>query len=85
MNVKRHLIASLAIAVVSLPFNQSVPFLTVELFDFKVTVFFLCFVSGVLIDIDHIIDYRLNERHRYENLESRFRRRKNVCPSVSWC
>ncbi len=73
MNIRWHLIASLAILAASLPFNQSAPFLTVELSDFKVTVFFLCLALDVLVDIDHLIDYRVNRWHMSESLESRFR------------
>lgn len=75
MNAKRHMIASLPIAMVSLPFNQSVPFLTVELFGFQVTVFLLCLVLGVFVDIDHIIDYRLNKQRMRKNLGPASRRK----------
>ena len=71
---QRHLLASLVIATVSLFFNQKVPFFTVELFGYNFTVFILCIVFGVLIDVDHIVDYRLNRWHMSESLESRFKK-----------
>jgi hypothetical protein len=71
---QRHLLASLVIAALSLLFNQKVPFLTVELFGYDFTVFLLCVVFGVLIDVDHVVDYRLNRWHMSESLESRFKK-----------
>ena len=73
MYTKWHLLASLAIATASLPFTQNVPFLTVQLFGYSVTVFVLCIASGVLIDVDHIVDFWLNKGRHSETLESRFR------------
>jgi len=71
---QRHLLASLAVASVSLFFNQQVPFFSVELFGYNFTVFLLCFVFGVLIDVDHILDFRLNNWRMSESLETRFRK-----------
>lgn len=74
MDSNRHLLATLALATISLFFNQRVPFLAVELFGHDFTVFFLCIVFGVFVDVDHIVDYRLNRWHLSDSLESRFRR-----------
>lgn len=68
------MLASSVIAAFSLFFNQQTPFLTVELFGYNFTVFILCIVFGVLIDVDHIVDYRLNRWHMSESLESRFKK-----------
>ena len=65
--------ASLIIATISLLFDQKTPFLSVELFGHNFTVFVLCLSVGVLLDIDHIIDFRVNRHKHFENLESQFR------------
>jgi hypothetical protein len=74
------LLASLAIGSLSLFFNQQTPFFTVELFGYNITVFTLCLVSGVLIDIDHLVDYRLNRWHRHESLETQFNKGRMYVP-----
>jgi len=66
----------LAIATVSLAFSQKTSFITVELFDHDFTIFVLCVFFGVLIDIDHILDYRLNRHYYHEGLESRYEKGK---------
>jgi len=71
---QRHLIASLAVATVSLFFNQKTPFLIVELLGYNLAVFLLCILFGVFIDVDHILDYRLNKWQMSESLESRFKK-----------
>ncbi len=68
-----HFLASLAIGLISLLFNQNVPFFTVQLFGLTVTVFVLCMLVGVLIDFDHVIDFRLNKGNLSESLESKYR------------
>ena len=73
MHAKWHLFVSLTVAVCSLPFNQATPFLSVKLFGHEIAVLFLCLVTGVVVDIDHIIDFRINRRLIHESLESRFR------------
>jgi hypothetical protein len=73
MRVKWHFVASLAIAIVSLFFNQNVPFLVVEFFGYTITVFILCIVAGVLVDIDHVVDIRLNKEHFFESNEAKYR------------
>jgi len=73
MRVKWHFVASLAIAIVSLFFNQSVPFLVVELFGYTITVFILCFAVGVFVDVDHIVDIRLNRGYFFESVEGAYR------------
>jgi hypothetical protein len=60
MQAKWHLIASLAIASASLLFNQDARFLAVELLGFKITVFVLCIAAGFFLDVDHLVDFRLN-------------------------
>ena len=42
------------------------------LFNYDFTVFVLCIVFGVLLDIDHILDYRLNEGNPFRSLKSQF-------------
>ena len=73
MHVKWHFVASLAIAIVSLFFSQNAPFLVVEVFGCTITVFVLCIVAGVLVDIDHIVDIRLNRGHFFESTEAQYR------------
>jgi hypothetical protein len=58
--------------MVSLFFNQTVPFFGVELFSHDISVSALCLVVGVFVDTDHVIDYRLSKGH-VGSLESRFR------------
>jgi hypothetical protein len=57
--------------MLSLLFNQNTPFLDIELFGYDITIFVLCVVVGVFIDIDHIID--IFKRCAFGSLESRFR------------
>jgi hypothetical protein len=67
-----HFLASLPIGLISLMFNQNVPFFTVQLFSLNVTVFVLCILLGVLIDVDHVIDIHLYAKFS-ESDESRYR------------
>ena len=71
---QKHLLASLAVAAASLLFNQEIPFLTFRLLGQDVSVAVFCIVSGVFIDVDHIIDFRLNRSHMHETLETRYRK-----------
>lgn len=71
---QRHLLVSLIIATISLLFDQKTSFLSVELFGYNLTVFVLSIISGVFLDIDHLIDYHLNRDNPFENLESQFRK-----------
>jgi hypothetical protein len=71
-----HFLASLPIGLISLLFNQTVPFFTVQLFGLNMTVFVLSILAGVLIDIDHVIDFHLYKKSFSENNESRY---KNGC------
>jgi hypothetical protein len=68
------LFASLIVAAISLLFDQKTPFFSVELFGRNFTVFVLCLGVGVLLDADHIIDFRLNRHNHFENLESQFKK-----------
>jgi hypothetical protein len=70
---QRHLLVTLIIATASLLFAQKTPFLTVRLFGYDFAVFVLCMTFGVLLDVDHIIDFALNRGRSFENLESRFK------------
>jgi len=74
MYPQKHLLASLAVAAVSLFFDQKIPFLTVQLSGFNVSAAFLCIVVGVFIDIDHIVDFWFNRRSMHESIETRFRK-----------
>jgi hypothetical protein len=76
----KHLIAALAVGATSLFFNQRTPILTIEIFDYDITIFCLCLVSGVLIDLDHLVDYQLNRRNRYESLEMQFEKGRMYVP-----
>jgi hypothetical protein len=62
------------VATVSLLFNQSVPFVRIELFGVELSVFVLCIAVGVLLDFDHLIDFRMNRDQRWMSLEQRFRK-----------
>jgi hypothetical protein len=68
-----HFLASLLIGLISFIFNQNVPFFTVQLFGANVTVFALCIIVGVIIDVDHIIDIHLYREKFSESNESRYR------------
>ena len=63
----------LAVASASLFFNQSFPFIRIELFGVELTVFIICLAVSVLLDFDHLIDFRLNRNYRGMNLEQMFR------------
>ena len=73
MNPKRHFLMELAVASASLFFNQSFPFIRIELFGVELTVFIICLAVSVLLDFDHLIDFRLNRNYRGMNLEQMFR------------
>ena len=77
---QKHLFASLIVASASLFFSQKVPFLTVELFGHNITVFILCLFSGVLIDVDHIVDIRLNRGQMPAPLETQFKKGRMFVP-----
>ncbi len=71
MRLKWHFAVSLLIAMFSLIFNQSTPFLKIELFGYDITVSALCIVVGALIDVDHLID--IFQGYAFGSIESRFR------------
>jgi len=73
MHTKWHFVASLAIATVSLLSNQSAPFLVFEFLGHQITVFVLCIVVGVLVDIDHIVDLRLNKERFFEDTKAKYK------------
>jgi hypothetical protein len=73
VHTKRHFIVSLIIAIFSLFFDQRTPFLEIRLLGYEITVFILCIVVGVLVDVDHIIDYWIIRGHMSKSLEQRFR------------
>jgi len=77
---QKHLAASFLVAAASLFFDQKTPILTVNLFGFNLTVFILSILIGVLPDIDHIIDFRLNRNARCETLESQFENGRMYVP-----
>lgn len=80
MYPQKHLLASLAVAAASLFFNQKTPLFTIEILGYNITVFTLCLISGVLIDIDHLVDYQLNRWHRHESLETQFNEGRMYVP-----
>jgi hypothetical protein len=63
---------TMIIAVFSLFFDQRTPFLGVRLFGYEITVFVLCIVVGVFVDVDHIVDFRVNRGFRFKNLGMAF-------------
>ena len=67
------LLTSLVVAAVSLLFNQVVPFFVVQLFGYNVAVFVLCLLVGVFMDVDHVLDFRLNRSIGHMSLESKYR------------
>lgn len=71
MYAKWHFAASLVIAGFSLFFNQDTPFLDVELFSYDITVFVLCIMVGVFVDVDHVID--ILKGYAFKSVASRFR------------
>ena len=71
---KHHFLAGLFVASVSLLFSQSFPFIRFELFGVELTVFVLCTVISVIVDFDHIIDFRLNRNYKPMPLEDKFRK-----------
>ena len=73
MNPRRHFLVGLLVATGSLLFNQSIPFVRFELFGVELTVFILCVAVSVLLDVDHLIDFRVNRNQRWMNLEHMFR------------
>lgn len=72
MQIKRHLVATVIIAMFSLFFDQRTSFLGVRLFGYEITVLVLCITVGVFVDIDHIVDFRVNRGFRFKNLEMAF-------------
>ena len=44
------------------------------MFGYNLTVFLLCIIFGVFIDVDHIVDFRINRLHMSESQESLFRK-----------
>ena len=73
MNPKRHFLVGLCVATASLLFSQHIPFIRIELFGVELSVFVLSVAVSVLLDFDHIIDFRLNRNQRWMTLEQRFR------------
>jgi hypothetical protein len=73
MLFKWHFGVSLAIALVSLFFNQNAPFLDVEVLGYTITVLVLCIAVGVFMDVDHIVDWRLNRGYSFESVEAGYR------------
>jgi hypothetical protein len=63
----------LIVATASLLFSQSIPFLRIEVFGVELSVFTLCVAVSVLLDFDHVIDFRVNRNQRWMDLEQRFR------------
>jgi hypothetical protein len=76
----KHFVAALAVGAASLLFNQKTPIFTIEVFGYNITVFCLCLVSGVLVDLDHLVDYQLNRWHRHESLETQFEKGRMYVP-----
>lgn len=76
----KHFIAALAVGAASLFFNQKTPILTIEILGYDITVFCLCLISGVLIDLDHLVDFQLNKWHRHESLETQFENGRMYVP-----
>lgn len=76
----KHSIVALAVGAASLFFNQKTPLLTIEVFGINITVFCLCLISGVLIDLDHLVDFQLNRWHRHESLEAQFEKGRMYVP-----
>ena len=66
MHPKWHITSSMIIAMISLLFEQNTPFLSIQLFHREISVFVLCFVVGVTIDVDHLIDYHVYRRYTVE-------------------
>jgi hypothetical protein len=76
MSPRRHFLVGLFVASVSLLFNQSFPFIRIEVFGVELTVFALCIAASVLLDFDHFLDFKLNRNLRRMNLEQLFREGK---------
>jgi len=76
MSPRRHFLAGLFVAAISLLFNQSFPFIRIEVFGVELTVFALCIAVSVLLDFDHLLDFKLNRNLRRMNLEQLFREGK---------
>ena len=60
MYPKWHITSSIFIAVISLMFDQTIPFISISLLNFEIGVFFLCLIAGVAIDVDHLLDYHVH-------------------------
>jgi hypothetical protein len=73
MNPKRHFLVGLLVATASLFFSQSIPFIRIEMFGIEFTVFTICIAVSVMLDFDHILDFKLNRNYRGKNLEQTFR------------
>jgi len=63
----------LLVAIASLFFSQSFPFIRIEMFGIEFTVFTICIAVSVLLDFDHLLDFKLNRNYRGRNLEQAFR------------
>jgi hypothetical protein len=72
INLKWHLSTSLIVALFSLFFDQKTPFLEIRVFNSEITVFVLCIAIGVLIDVDHIIDFWVNRGNFSKSLQQKF-------------
>jgi hypothetical protein len=73
MNSRRHFIVGLIVATASLFFSQRIPFLKIEGFGVELSVFVLTVAVSVLLDVDHLLDFRVNwnSQYRYMNLEQK--------------
>jgi hypothetical protein len=76
MSPRWHFLVGLLVAAVSLLFNQSFPFIRIEVFGVELTVFALCIAVSVLLDFDHLLDFKLNRNLRWMNLEQLFKEGK---------
>lgn len=73
MKPKHHFFVGLIVATISLFFSQDFPFISIELLGVKLTVFTICIAVSVLLDFDHVIDFRLNRHNWGTSQEQRFR------------
>jgi hypothetical protein len=76
INLKWHLSASLIVALFSLFFDQKTPFLAIQVFNSEITVFALCIAIGVLLDVDHVIDFWVNRGDFSKSLQQKYKEGK---------
>jgi len=72
MYPKYHICASFPVALVSLLSSQYFPLIKFELLNHEITIFVLCMAVGVLIDVDHILDFYINGSFGSGSLESKY-------------